>query len=55
MKFDCTENAGDKIEFDLFDGELIVTIKSTELNCTLVACLSEEDTEKAIKTLYRQR
>lgn len=55
MEFDCTENTGSKIEFDLFDGELVVTIKSKELNCELVTCLSEEDTEKAIKALYRQR
>lgn len=55
MDFKCTENTGNEIEFDLFDGELIVTIKSKELNCELVACLSEEDTEKAVKALYRQR
>lgn len=51
MKFNCTENTGNQIVIDLFDGELIVTIKSTEFNCELVACLSEEDTDKAIKAI----
>jgi len=51
MKFNCTENTGNQIEIDLFDGELIVTIKSAELKCELVACLSEEDTAKALKAI----
>lgn len=51
MDFKCTENAGNEIELDLFDGELIVTIKSKRLNCELVACLSEEDTSKALKAI----
>jgi hypothetical protein len=51
MKFNCIENKGNQIVIDLFDGELVVTIKSTEFNCELVTCLSEEDTAKALKVM----